>query len=272
MCSGGRINIDNAKHFLDYENTFNKGEKIMFGKRLRIEREDGWGVVLKAPERNEVAALKEGINEPAIAYATNLVYGATDATQEKYFDSIESNKDSVLWGIYPDEIRNGEDVLPTKLVGMTGLHKTNGRDIWATGFVIAFSQYWGHGIASLSHICRTWYASEFLDANLIQSEVKSGTAETGYEGSFEAWSKSGLAVYGNWASRKALERVGYTCVYTMPAQMFRRGSLQGLWKFLWINPKKVDYLFPKGVSKIYREGLVKAQITIEKGYSMIKNC
>jgi RimJ/RimL family protein N-acetyltransferase len=243
----------------------------MFGKRLRIEREDGWGVTLRPPQKEEVAALKEGVNEPTIAYATNLVYGVTDTMQEKYFDNIESDKDSIHWGIYPDQINEDETTRPTKLVGLTGLHKRNEFRVWSTGFIISFSRYWGFGIAGLSHICRTWYASEFLDVNLLVSEVKSGTAEHGYNGSFDDWKKSGSTMYGNWASRKALERVGYTCIYTMPAQLFRRGQLQGLWKFLWINPKKAELLFPNGIPKMYEKGLEKARLTLEKGYSMIKN-
>lgn len=106
----------------------------------------------------------------------------------EWFEKVRKDKESVVWGVW---LVDGETRV---LVGNTSLNAIEtfpASVTQATSGVMIFKPYWGKGIASRIHMARTWYAFSELGVTRIKSAV----------------------VQGNEASRRALEKCGYTLVY-----------------------------------------------------------
>ena len=83
-----------------------------------------------------------------------------------------------------------------------------------SGSVIFRPEYWGKGIASAAHKARTWYAFTQLGLHRIKSAV----------------------IQANGGSRKALERSGYTLVYTERNEQYSDGQFHHLDCLECLNP------------------------------------
>ena len=83
-----------------------------------------------------------------------------------------------------------------------------------SGIIIVDKNYWGKGVASASHHARTWYAFENLGLHCIKSAV----------------------VQGNIASLRALQRCGYTHLYTQRNDVFINGKLHHTDHLECLNP------------------------------------
>lgn len=242
---------------------------MSYGKNLRIENEDGQGILLRAPTKEEKQSLIADYNEPNVAETTLQLSAATLETQEKYYEHLIHDKNSIAWGIFVDaKEKDGEPIY----VGNTSLHLRDAEtQTWSTGVLITNPDYRGKGIGTLAHLGRTWWAANMLGVRFIKTEAVSGSISTDYEGDFEKWKETESIEFGNWPSRKALERAGYQLFDTDPAQVFRRGFNLGFWRFRWINPLKVNEIFPNGIPDKYSESLKLAVETLEKAEKMIKN-
>lgn len=135
-----------------------------------------------------------------------------------WFDKTRTAKDSLIWGIWLVE-GEGEELTRT-LIGNSALVDidTEGHNKLirqaTSGSMIFRPEYWGKGIASAAHKARTWYAFQHLGLHRIKSAV----------------------IQANGGSRKALERSGYTFVYTERNEQYSNGQFLHLDCLECLNP------------------------------------
>lgn len=132
----------------------------------------------------------------------------------EWFDKARQEKNSLIWGIWV--VKGSERTLigNSSLNGI-GEQGSSGFIRQATsGSMIFRPEYWGKGIASSAHKARTWYAFQHLGLHRVMSAV----------------------VQGNGGSSKALQRSGYTYVYTERNEQYGDGELRHLDCFECLNP------------------------------------
>ena len=135
----------------------------------------------------------------------------------EHHDKVRKSADRLVWGIWI--ILTIDGIEKRQLIGVSELH---GFDEGSTqlvqqatsGSMIFNKEYWGEGIARAAHKARTWYAFTQMGLHRINSAV----------------------MQENLASRKALERSGYTFVYTNRNEQFTDGRLQHLDYLECLNP------------------------------------
>jgi len=130
----------------------------------------------------------------------------------EWFDKVRTDKDSMIWGIWVCASDGRQ------LIGTTGLNSIEygptGMKQATSGVLIFDKNFWGKGIASAIHKARTWFAFTELGLTRIKSAV----------------------IQGNDASRKALEKSGYTFVYVERNTCFTDGAMQHQDNLECINP------------------------------------
>lgn len=209
----------------------------MFGKPMRIVRKYATGkvsyVYLKPFSKEE--AMNGGVQFGSMIvsqYTAMTVRAPSKEFEANWWDRIDGSENDVLWGIQPEGCN--------QIVGTTGIHGIKGIDnTGSTGIVIYDPTWWGKGIASLAHLGRTWFAAGELNRFTLTSTVR----------------------VPNVASRKALERVGYTVTGTEFATKYLHGEYIGTHHLLWVNPKRVNILFDE-VPDILRTGLKRAEAAL----------
>lgn len=147
-----------------------------------------------------------------------------------WFERTREDKNSLVWGIWlvepappnqtPGDPAKQAEAPRRTLIGNSALTSI-GKDGHSgfirqatTGSLIFRSDYWGKGIASAAHQARTWYAFQHLGIHRIKSAV----------------------IQANGGSRTALERSGYTLVYTERNEMYGGAQLQHLDCLECLNP------------------------------------
>lgn len=177
-----------------------------------------------APLTNEVMsefvslAHGGGLQRRRVTRYMSMPFAPVEQTETAWFERICTEKDSLLWGIWLIE---GEGDNQTRtLIGNSALNGigTEGHTALiqqaTSGSMIFRPEYWGKGIASAAHKARTWYAFTELGLHRIKSAV----------------------IQQNVGSRKALERSGYTFVYTERNEQFAEGQLQHMDCLECLNP------------------------------------
>lgn len=136
----------------------------------------------------------------------------------EWYEKTRAARDTLVWGIW---ILQGEgDELTRTLIGnsaLTGIDKDGSSGLIrqaTSGSVIFRPEFWGKGIASAAHKARTWYAFQHLGLHRIKSAV----------------------LQANGGSRKALERSGYTFVYTERNESYGDGAFMHLDCLECLNP------------------------------------
>ena len=140
--------------------------------------------------------------------------------EEEHYEKVRKAIDRLVWGIWVITVIDGTE--QRLLIGVSDLF---GFDEGGTkliqqatsGSMIFNKEYWGKGIASAAHKARTWYAFTQLGLHRIKSAV----------------------LQANIGSRKALERSGYTFVYTERNESFIDGQLQHLDCLECLNPNRL---------------------------------
>jgi RimJ/RimL family protein N-acetyltransferase len=118
--------------------------------------------------------------------------------EHEWFERVTRSETDVAWGIFVEG----------RHIGGTGITQINWRSRNAiTGTVIGDRTWWGRGVASEAMALRTQYAFEELGLEKLMSQV------------FE----------GNLASRRALEKVGYTTVGIYRRHEFRHNRWWDVW-------------------------------------------
>ena len=167
---------------------------MSFGPIMKFKTATGIHVELAPFERDEVTQLTRGQQQLGVLRYMGMANMAqTDGLEQDWYDKAAKKAKDVLWGIWVVEGKN------RKLIGATsineiGPHVASQPNITqgTTGISIADTRYWGRGVASAAHKARTYFA--FQQLGIIR--LKSAVAQT------------------NRASRIALERSGYSYVYT----------------------------------------------------------
>jgi RimJ/RimL family protein N-acetyltransferase len=128
----------------------------------------------------------------------------------EWFEKTRNEKNSLTWGIFVIEAETRLLIGNTTLMDITHDYLIQS----TSGSMIFRKEFWGKGIASAIHKARTWYAFEHLGHTRIKSAV----------------------MHGNIASRKALEKSGYTLVYVERNMMFVEGELHHQDNLECLNP------------------------------------
>lgn len=173
---------------------------MAFGSMMRLHTDAGLEIELAPYTREEVVGFADGLSRHSVTRYLSLRTAQTKELEEEWYDKMVHDNASRVWGIWVTEggVRT--------LIGDSSLDalELDGHIRQATsGSVIFDHSYWGRGIASACHKARTLYAFEQLGLHRIKSAV----------------------LQPNAGSRKALERSGYTLVYTERNKAFVDGKL-----------------------------------------------
>lgn len=189
---------------------------MAFGPWMRMATDTGLRVELGPFERDDVSQYVEGMQHlDVMKYFGGSGSAFTVNLEQEWYDAAAKKADELYWGIW---VWTGDG---RRLVGATsikdiGPHASTQRNITqaVTGILIADRDYWGRGIASAAHRARTWYA--FRQYGLIR--LKSAVAQP------------------NTASRRAIEKVGYSQVYVERNMLFVDGHYVHYDNFECLNP------------------------------------
>ena len=189
-----------------------------------------------------------GLQRHTVTRYMGMGFAPVAEDESGWFEKTRAARDTLIWGIW---ILQGEgDATTRTLIGNSALvdigkdgHSSLIRQA-TSGSVIFRPEFWGKGIASAAHKARTWYAFQHLGLHRIKSAV--------------------LRVNGG--SRKALERSGYTHVYTERNEQYSDGQLQHLDCLECLNP--IDLFWSQWwhgdrPSKASREARALTRVTLE---------
>lgn len=177
---------------------------------MKLTTDKGLNIELAPFTREEAVLFVKGFEQHSISqYVSDHV--ETKETEGEWYDAMIKDKSSCVWGIWAVESEK------RKLIGSSSLtHISTNKHIHqaVSGSIIFDKNYWGQGIASACHKARTLWAFEQMGLHRIKSAV----------------------LQPNIGSRKALERSGYTYVYTERNEKFVNGELIHLDCFECLNP------------------------------------
>lgn len=177
----------------------------MFGPPISVKRDDL--TIEMAPfSRDQAERIADYWRYDVIQHLSHI-RGQTPESQRQFYDQVAADEDHWSWGIFV--IEDGRKIH----VGNTSLNIVRA-NIAESGILIFRRDYWGKGVASLSHAARTLFAHDELGLLSIRSFV------------FE----------DNEASRRAIEKVGYVQIGVRYGEAFRRGNYCHGAMFAWFNP------------------------------------
>lgn len=216
----------------------------MFGPRFEMahtmildeEQHGSFKIVMRGPQDGDAEALASLMG----SYTTQqfmLMRGTkTVKDEEEWLEKVRTNNDEVSWLI--------SVVMADKetLIGTTHLRTVDDYRL-ASGILLADQDWWGKGIATLTHKFRTWYAFREMGAYSIESNF----------------------IWDNLASGKALEKVGYVRCGVLPRYRLIAGEWRDQVLMICHNPVSKDLLWPGSSSpdsKIIR-GMKQTQQVLE---------
>jgi len=213
-------------------------EAKMFGINLRVKTER-ITVNLRPACKEDMKELTKHFSSMRIHMHTMGMFAQTLENEEEWYEKVRRDETRCTWLLQPD----GYD----KPIGVTGLHGIDSRKNSCTsGIIIWDPDWWGKGVASAAHPGRTLFAADYLNRLVIRSCVRSENA----------------------ASRKALQRVGYTIWGTEPVDDYRAGRWLDTDHLIWFHPEKYQFFYPNGLPEMYVEGVARAKLALEKA----RNC
>lgn len=200
-----------------------KGEGPMaFGPIMRF-KVSGLSIELAPLTREAVVEFVSlahggGLQRRSVTRYMGMDAAPTAEDEQDWFDKTRAAKDTLIWGIWV--VEGVGDAQKRTLIGNSALvdidkggHSRLIRQA-TSGSMIVRPEYWGKGIASAAHKARTWYAFQYIGLHRIKSAV----------------------IQANGGSRKALERSGYTFVYTERNEQYGDGTFQHLDCLECLNP------------------------------------
>jgi ribosomal-protein-alanine N-acetyltransferase len=212
----------------------------MFGINMRVKTEKA-AVNLRPACKEDMKELVRHFSSMRIHMYTMGMFARTIEDEEAWYEHVRESKDGCEWLIQPD----GYD----KPIGVTGLHGINSRENSCTsGIIIWDPSWWGKGVASAAHLGRTLFAADYLNRLVIRSCVR----------------------VENNASRKALERVGYTVWGQEPVDDYRAGKWLDTDHLIWFHPEKYQFFYPNGLPEMYVAGVERAKVALEKARKCVE--
>jgi len=204
----------------------------MFGITMDITHNDT-SVRLRAFSKEDLPVLVAHFSSVRVHLLTKGLFAQTIENETEWYEKRRQSKEDVTWAIVP--LVEGWGNTP---IGVTSLHDiTSINNTSVSGIIIWNPEWWGKGIASACHLGRTLFAADYLSRWKINSCVR----------------------VENAASRRALEKVGYTVWGTEPCTTRKAGRWMDTHHLIWIHPEVKDFLFPLGVPDQYIEGIKKAE-------------
>ncbi len=155
-----------------------------------------------------------GIQRHSVHRYLGLASSPTEEDELEWFEKTRTDKKSLVWGIWLIEGKKRVLIGNSALTGIGDDGHAQFIRQATTGSMIFRPEYWGKGIASAAHKARTWYAFEHLGLHRLKSAV----------------------IQGNGGSRTALERSGYSFVYTERNEAYMDGVLKHLDCLECLNP------------------------------------
>lgn len=164
---------------------------MAFGPIMKLTIESGLKLELAPFTREEALIFIAGLQKQS----TNQYNGMLPVTAEmeqEWFDKRSKESNVMLWGVWVVERDKRKLIGYTEINEISPLVPTQ-RNITqgSTSITLTDNSYWCRGIASAAHYARTWYAFEQLGLVRLRSAV----------------------AQENTASRRALDKVGYSHVY-----------------------------------------------------------
>ncbi|MCX6784130.1 MAG: GNAT family protein [candidate division WWE3 bacterium] len=211
----------------------------MFGPKLSIHGASHL-IQLRPCRKTEMGVVADYMSNPIVQRFTLQIGGFTESDEMDWFERNRIDRTSYIWAITIDD--NDE------LVGITSLGEVNHYQSCKSGIIIFRTDLWHQGIASGAHILRTGFAAYTLNRATIATEVKEP----------------------NIPSRKALERVGYMVTGRHLRTVRVDGAFADRLELSWLNPNWINVLYPEGLPDVYREGVEKAKLTLQKYEEAIK--
>ena len=187
---------------------------MSFGPIISTKTSTGLQIELAPFTREEVVQFVDGLQTASVTRFVGLP-AMTSELEQEWYDKKIKEVNSILWGVWT--IENDKRVLVgSTAINDIGPHVPTQRNITqgTTAIVLTCRGYWGKGIASAAHSARTWYA--FRQHGLVR--LKSAVAQT------------------NHASRRALEKVGYSHIFTERNFQFIDGQYVHEDNFECLNP------------------------------------
>lgn len=155
-----------------------------------------------------------GLQRHSVFQFLGLTTAPTLEDEHEWFDKVRTDSSSCVWGIWLIE---GDTRTLIGNSALNGIGKDGHTPLFqqaTSGSLIFRKEHWGKGIASAAHKARTWYAFKHLGLHRVKSAV----------------------IQANGGSRKALERSGYTFVYTERNEQYGDGQFHHLDNFECLNP------------------------------------
>lgn len=212
----------------------------MFGNTLKVS--DGiQTLILRAPIKTDIPYMANGMADWEVKKYLGGLGAPTEEGEIRSIEETEIDRDGIVWVIQPENLDHA--------IGSTSLHGITDRSNGSySGFVIWEKEWWRRGIASLSHIARAWFAARQLNRFAIHSSVFSP----------------------NTGSYKALEKVGYIRTGISPRNKVIDGVYIDTYHYTWLNPERIQILYPEGVPQEYEIQIEKARECLRKGDEYVK--
>ncbi len=212
----------------------------MFGINMLVKTER-INVYLRPGTKEDLPELVKHFSSMRIHLYTQGLFGQTIENEQEWYEKTRKADESCVWLIQPVDSKVS--------IGVTSLHKINSWDGSCTsGIIIWDPSWWGKGIASAAHLARTLFAADYLNKYSICSSVRED----------------------NEASRRALEKVGYTVWGTEPVDAYRTGKWLNTHQLKWFHPEKYQYYFPEGLPEKYTTGVERAKIALATARKVVE--
>ncbi len=212
----------------------------MFGIDMFIKTQKA-SVLLRPGTKDDIPELVKHFSSMRVHMYTNGLFGQTLESELDWYDKTRNDKSGCTWFIQPESSQVA--------IGVTSLHDFNNSDGGCTsGIIIWDSTWWGKGVASAAHLARTLFAADYLNKYSIQSCVRTE----------------------NNASRKALERVGYTIWGTEPVDDYRAGRWLDTYHLKWFHPEKYQFYYPSGLPEKFTAGVERAKVALATARKVVE--
>lgn len=227
----------------------------MFGPIIRIVREDGFGILMRPMTKEEVKLpmFRDGMSSLRVNLHTGRISGKSEDDEVEWYEKTRKSTDSYLWAIQPDGCDHP--------VGSTSISEINDEGFSCSTGIIIYDKGWqSRGVGGLSHLARTWFVANVLNQNSIATHI----------------------VDGNIRSRKALESVGYFITGRYLRDRFRPtwdnsedgidpvGSFRDTLVLCWLNPYRVQVLYPEGLPPEYEVHVERAKLALARARQLVQ--
>lgn len=171
---------------------------MALGPIMKVTTEAGIELALTPFTREEAIWFAKGFERESVTQYLADRPVQTAETEQEWYDRLIRDNTSLVWAIRL--VENGE----SRMIGNTSLTDISGRVVVQAvdGIAIMDSSVWGKGIATAVQRALVWYAFQRRGIVRIKSAV----------------------LQPNTGSRKALEKAGYSLVYTERNDKFVAGK------------------------------------------------